>query len=158
MILQRTLINFFKSNYQRTYKYLLELNGKLLKDYRDIDEHHNFLIDKVYIDNFNDKNLIIFYQIIQMLKAIENINLIKKSMLLNFYLKEFLKIEILLNSISKLYDYPEGDFHYKFYIFYDNPNNMEIIYEKNNDILMNMESFMKNSKVEKQNIIVKPKK
>ena len=33
---------------------------------------------------------------------------------------------------------------------------MEIIYEKNNDTLMNMESFMKNSKVEKQNIIVKP--
>ncbi len=130
-------------------------NGRLLKDYRDIDEHHNFLVDKVYIDNFNDKNLIILLPDNPNVKSYKKYKFDKKINALEFLLKEFLEIEILLNSISKLYDYPEGDFHYKFYIYDNNPNNMEIIYEKNNDTLMNMESFMKNSKVKQQNIIVK---
>lgn len=133
-----------------------DLNGKFLKDYRDIDEHHNFLIDKVYIDNFNDKNLMILLPDNPNVKSYRKYKFEKKINAIEFLLKEFLEIEVLLNSISQMYNYSESNFHYKFYIYDDNPNNMEIIYEKNNDTLMNMESFKKDSKVEQQNIVIKP--
>ena len=151
--LDKFSINSTVKKHIKTY---WDLNGKFLKDYRDIDEHHNFLIDKVYIDNFNDKHLIILLPDNPNVKSYRKYKFDKKINALEFLLKEFLEIEVLLNSISKLYDYSESDFHYKFYIYDENPNNMEIIYEKNNDTLMNMESFKKDSKIEQQNIVINP--
>jgi len=133
-------------------------NGKLLKDYRDIDEHHNFLLDKVYIDNFKDKNLIILLPDNPNVKSNKKYQFKKQINAFKFLLNEFIEIETLLNSISKYYNYAKGDFHYKYYIYDENPNNMEINYDKNNDTLVNIESYKNNSQIEQQNLICEPKK
>lgn len=131
-------------------------NGKLLKDYRDIDEHHNYLIDKVYIDNFKDKNLILLLPDNPNVKSYKKYTFNKNIDAFQFLLTEYIEIEKLLNLISKYYNYKKGTFRYKFYIHHENPNNMEIVYDKKNNTLVNMESYKNNLKIECQQLIYDP--
>lgn len=55
-----------------------------------------------------------------------------------------------------LYKYTPHDFHYKFYVDLENPNNMEIIYDKKNHTLVNMESYRDDREIKNDTIVVEP--
>ena len=123
-----------------------EKNGKDVKDYRDIDEHHNFLIEKVFI-NIKESKLIILLPDNPNVKSIKKYKFSNNINAFDFILKSFLELEKLLNLISIYYGYKESDFNYNLIIDVDNPNNMEIVYDKFNNTLVCMECF-KSSKEE----------
>ena len=122
-------------------------NGINIKHYRDIDEHHNFLIKKVYVNNFIDKKLLILLPDNPNVQSYKKYTFKQQINALEFLKSEFDAIEKLLNTISQYYGYQQGEFHFTFVVDDSNPNNMTILYDLNNNKLTTLESFIHNNKI-----------
>lgn len=128
-----------------------EKNGRHVKDYRDIDEHHNFLIEKVFI-NTKESKLIVLLPDNPNVKSIKKYRFTHNINAIDFILESFLELEKLLNLISIFYKYEENDFNYNLIIDVNNPNNMEIVYDKLNNTLVCMECFKLNKEEKEEDI------
>lgn len=121
-------------------------NGLMLKHYRDIDEHHNFLIKKVYINNFKDKKLILLFPDNPYDNSSKKFTFNQQINAMNFLLNEFFAIENLLNQLANHYKYKEGSFDFTFKIEDENPNRIAILFDPNN-MLIHLESYIRDNKI-----------
>jgi hypothetical protein len=120
-------------------------NGLMLKHYRDIDEHHNFLIKKVYINNFKDKKLTLLFPDNPNENS-RNFTFNQQISAIDFLLDEFYAIENLLNQLANHYKYKEGSFDFTFNIENENPNRIAILFDPNN-IILHHESYIQDNKI-----------
>lgn len=134
-------------NLKNIVKKYWDENGIHIKHYRDIDEHHNFLIKKVYVNNFIDKKLLILLPDNPNVQSYKKYTFKKQINALEFLKSEFDAIEKLLNTISQHYGYQQGEFNFTFVVDDSNPNNMTILYDLNNNKLTTLESFMHDNKI-----------
>jgi len=131
-----------------------EKYGSKIKDYRDINEHNNFLIKKIYIDNFKDKNLLILLPDNPNVQTYKKYTFDKQINALEFLEIEFYAIEKLLNDISQYYKYNKSSFALAINIHEENPNSLTILYDLENNTLTNIETYLENEELKSQRFLI----
>jgi len=129
-------------------------HGIKIKNYRDINEHNNFLIKKIYIDNFKDKNLLILLPDNPNVQTYKKYTFDKQINALEFLKIEFYAIEKLLNDISRYYKYHKSYFALAINIHEENPNNLTILYDLKNNTLTSIETHLENGELKSQRFLI----
>lgn len=126
-------------------------SGKLVKDYRDIDQHFGFLFEKALINDFKNPKLIILLPDNPNVKSNKKFTFYKKINALEFIISEFYALENLINNVSEYYNYKDRDFDFNIIINEKNPNSLSIIFDPNRNYLQGFETYIEHKNIYSSN-------
>lgn len=154
-------INTYKINSE--VKYIIQgywnAHGKLVRDYRNIDQHHYLLFDQTMIVNYENPKLVILLPDNPITEkgnttSFKNLSFEKRINFIDFIKNELYAINDLINNISKEYGYFESVFYNNISVSTDQSSALSILFDPYKNYMIGTEVCLIENQLHTHNHLV----